>query len=150
MPLKRLVIKAFSERDLKELSRLVGKYGRKRVAAKLKTIPLPAGRGRPRKSPEELSELTEFNEDMAEAVFTWANEYDEAGRTNPVELAFIDLYELLQPKQSYRTWRKTTDRKLGPVRRYVAARLKEAQQTADRIAAFKAEIKKESAKKSRE
>jgi hypothetical protein len=150
----------FTERDLKELGRLAKKYGPKRVAAKLKNIPLPAMPGRPKKRPEELNESQEFNEEMAEAIYTWSAEYKRAKRTNPVELAFKDLYELLHPKPDpdypskypprhrppYKNWRKTNTRKLGPVRRYVDARLIKAEQSAARIAAYVAKIKKESAK----
>jgi hypothetical protein len=136
-------VQEFTEHDLKELARFVRRYGRKKVAAKLKTIEPPARQGRPRKDPDERHE---FEEDIAEAIWRWVGEHHKTGSKKPVEDALIDLYEVLAPKQPYTRWRKTALRKRSNVRREVEARLNEALESATRIAAYKAAIKKESAK----
>jgi hypothetical protein len=127
----------FTERDRKELRRFVRKYGRKKVAAEVSTASLPAKPGRPRKSPEAKSESKEDSGNIAYHLLEWEAEYREAGEKNPVELALRDVYELLQPKQPYDRWCKTTLRKLGPIRRDIDDYLKAAQEGANRIAELK-------------
>jgi hypothetical protein len=76
-----------SDADARELARLVGKYGRAKIARWARTIPLP-GKGRRR-----LSAVVRERMWLAEIIEYRAHEHREAGRRNPKYEAQYEVYQ---------------------------------------------------------
>jgi hypothetical protein len=123
----------FTSRDLKDMSRLTGKYGLKRVLAKFEEIPPPRPRHRPKADPQELPEHLE---DIVYCIWKWAEEYLAEGSKRPVEDAFRDLYEVTVEDEKqrmrghYERWVQTTKRKRSTIRRAFESYLERARATA--------------------
>jgi hypothetical protein len=107
-------VPAFTERDRKELSRLVGKYGRAKVLAEAARVPLPRPRHRPKDDPEDALNLY----DVIYCLWKWEEEYRVDGSKTPAEHALRDVYEiaidneLQQMAGHYERWRQTIKKKL--------------------------------------
>jgi hypothetical protein len=132
----------FTSRDLKEISRFVGKYGRERVLAKVKEISLPRPRQRPKTDPEEARE---YLEDVVYCLWKWTEEYRAEGSKTAVDDAFRDLYlvtvedEKQRTKGHYERWVQTIKRKRSPVRRTIESYLKRARDRGSGVGREKAE-----------
>lgn len=145
-------IKEFTKWDLDRLAGFVRKYGRKRVVAEAKSVPLPAKRGRPRHDAEKQRDSKEFNENVVQALFEWMEEYREQERQAdeehraPRERALNDLYAVLQPervsddgqpvdRQHYDRWAQTALRRRSKIRRGFEADLKRERKLSASMAA---------------
>lgn len=128
--------------DLKELRRFVRKYGREKIIAEAERIRLPEKRGRPITA--DPKESREFDENIAECIFKWAEEYRAAGSKKPIDDALHDLYDLLlvdaetqrQPGHYERSVR-TIKRRRSRVKRDVESRLALARAKAEYIRRIK-------------
>jgi hypothetical protein len=80
----------FTEKDDKELARLVRKYRADRIATEMQRVPL-RGPGRPRGGKEDI--------DVAYCIEAWAEEYRRAGSLHPQKEAWLELYELLHSRE---------------------------------------------------
>jgi hypothetical protein len=142
MSKRPIVTVKFTDRDRKDLSRLVGKYGRARVRLEARTIPLPRSQGRP---PADAADDREYLYDAVHCLREWTDEYKAAwgdgqwvvsgeGEVvqmpleqrpgdgvvcvrSPTEAAYRDLYAVtvapdLRIRGHYERWRQTTARKL--------------------------------------
>jgi hypothetical protein len=112
---------------------MVRKYGREKIRAEVDTIPLPEKRGRPRADPEEPRE---FDENIAEFIYKYAEQHRAAGSTKPVEDAWQDLYNTLVNPETrrqpghYDRWLRTFKRRRSRVRPEVESALALARATA--------------------
>jgi hypothetical protein len=88
-----------SSRDTKQLSRLVGKYGRDFIVGAAKSVPLPRKPGRPSEGILPFLKLA----GLAYWIQNVAEKHRKSGKRNAIRLAEVELYEKTVDDEQRRT-----------------------------------------------
>jgi hypothetical protein len=119
-------LEAISNKDRKQIARLVGKHGREIVLAAVTASPEPRSRGRPSRGNLPIYEAVHLAQWFEEEV----EEHRGRGSAHPIRDAEIALYDIekgREPDDLFEAWRLNTKKKRLRGSRY----LKQIRQTAE-------------------